>query len=221
MSLALRLGDADGLAGLLHAPARRFARAPESVLPAQLEAALQTKPRIFLFNNPNNPTGAVYDQSSMDAVARVLVVAPRFLGHRLHEAGAAVKDMGAGALMLAHVAAGRYDDAYLVNWESNVFPGILGRTCDRPCEPACRRGRVDGKPVAILGASPGITGTARGQSQLRQAFDSAAADRSCQLFTVIGAPGVGKTSLGQSVAKALGRKFARISLGVAVGCASR
>ncbi|MDQ6618670.1 MAG: FAD-dependent oxidoreductase [Pseudomonadota bacterium] len=41
------------------------------------------------------------------------------------------------------IAAGRYDDAYLVNWHSNVFPGILGRTCDRPCEPACRRGRVE------------------------------------------------------------------------------
>jgi NADPH-dependent glutamate synthase beta subunit-like oxidoreductase/ferredoxin len=43
----------------------------------------------------------------------------------------------------------RYSDAYMVNWESNVFPGILGRTCDRPCEPACRRGRVDEEPVAI------------------------------------------------------------------------
>ena len=41
------------------------------------------------------------------------------------------------------IAAGRYGDAYLVNWESNVFPGILGRTSDRPCEPACRRGRVE------------------------------------------------------------------------------
>ena len=40
------------------------------------------------------------------------------------------------------IAAGRYSDAYMVNWKSNVFPGILGRTCDRPCEPACRRGRV-------------------------------------------------------------------------------
>jgi formate dehydrogenase (NADP+) beta subunit len=47
------------------------------------------------------------------------------------------------------IAQGRYADAYMVNRESNVFPGILGRTCDRPCEPACRRGRVDGKPVAI------------------------------------------------------------------------
>ena len=47
------------------------------------------------------------------------------------------------------IAAGRYDDAYMVNWESNVFPGVLGRTCDRPCEPACRRGRVEDEPVAI------------------------------------------------------------------------
>ena len=47
------------------------------------------------------------------------------------------------------IAQGRYDDAYLLNRESNVFPGILGRTCDRPCEPACRRERVDGAPVAI------------------------------------------------------------------------
>jgi NADPH-dependent glutamate synthase beta subunit-like oxidoreductase/ferredoxin len=47
------------------------------------------------------------------------------------------------------IAQGRYTDAYMVNRESNVFPGILGRTCDRPCEPACRRERVDGKPVAI------------------------------------------------------------------------
>ena len=53
------------------------------------------------------------------------------------------------------IAQGRYDDAYMVNWVSNVFPGVLGRTCDRPCEPACRRGRVEEKntakpePVAI------------------------------------------------------------------------
>ena len=47
------------------------------------------------------------------------------------------------------IAQGRYTDAYMLNRESNVFPAILGRTCDRPCEPACRRGRVDGKPVAI------------------------------------------------------------------------
>ena len=47
------------------------------------------------------------------------------------------------------IAQGRFTDAYLLNRASNVFPGILGRTCDRPCEPACRRGRIDGKPVAI------------------------------------------------------------------------
>jgi formate dehydrogenase beta subunit len=47
------------------------------------------------------------------------------------------------------IAAERYADAYMVNWHSNVFPGILGRTCDRPCEPACRRVRVEEEPVAI------------------------------------------------------------------------
>ncbi len=53
------------------------------------------------------------------------------------------------------IAQGRYADAYMINWVSNVFPGVLGRTCDRPCEPACRRGRVeenngvDPEPVAI------------------------------------------------------------------------
>jgi NADPH-dependent glutamate synthase beta subunit-like oxidoreductase len=47
------------------------------------------------------------------------------------------------------IAQGRFDDAYLLNRESNVFPGILGRVCDRPCEPACRRSRVEAKPVAI------------------------------------------------------------------------
>src|SRR5690349_19957014 len=54
------------------------------------------------------------------------------------------------------IAAGRYSDAYLINWKSNVFPGILGSTCDRPCEPACSRGRVEAsiqeakpEPVAI------------------------------------------------------------------------
>ncbi|MDR3221083.1 MAG: FAD-dependent oxidoreductase [Candidatus Accumulibacter sp.] len=47
------------------------------------------------------------------------------------------------------IAGGRYADAYLLNWRSNVFPGILGRVCDRPCEPACRRGRIDKEPVAI------------------------------------------------------------------------
>src|SRR5262249_15103169 len=47
------------------------------------------------------------------------------------------------------IAQRRYAAAYMLNWESNVFPGILGRVCDRPCEPACRRVRVEEKPVAI------------------------------------------------------------------------
>ncbi|MCC6252373.1 MAG: FAD-dependent oxidoreductase [Bacteroidia bacterium] len=47
------------------------------------------------------------------------------------------------------IAQGKYTEAYMVNWDSNVFPGVLGRTCDRPCEPACRRGRVEEEPVAI------------------------------------------------------------------------
>ena len=51
------------------------------------------------------------------------------------------------------IAAGRPADAYMVNWRSNVFPGILGRTCDRPCEPACRRGRVEENNGAVPGES--------------------------------------------------------------------
>ena len=47
------------------------------------------------------------------------------------------------------IAQGRFSDAYMVNRESNIFPGILGRVCDRPCEPACRRSRVEDKAVAI------------------------------------------------------------------------
>ena len=70
------------------------------------------------------------------------------------------------------IAQGRYSDAYMVNWVSNVFPGILGRTCDRPCEPACRRGRVeenngpgDGPPLA--GSAPsGGQGEALGGKSL-------------------------------------------------------
>ena len=47
------------------------------------------------------------------------------------------------------IAQEKYAEAYMINWDSNVFPGVLGRTCDRPCEPACRRGRVEEEPVAI------------------------------------------------------------------------
>ena len=54
------------------------------------------------------------------------------------------------------IAAGRYSDAFMINWESNVFPGILGRTCDRPCEPACRRGRVEEGSPDANGQGPGV-----------------------------------------------------------------
>ena len=47
------------------------------------------------------------------------------------------------------IAQGNFTDAYIQNRESNVFPGILGRVCDRPCEPACRRGRTNEQPLAI------------------------------------------------------------------------
>ena len=50
---------------------------------------------------------------------------------------------------IRQIAQGNYNEAYMLNWESNVFPGILGRTCDRPCEPACRRTRTHEKAVAI------------------------------------------------------------------------
>ena len=50
---------------------------------------------------------------------------------------------------IRQIAQGNYNEAYMMNWESNVFPGILGRTCDRPCEPACRRTRTHDKAVAI------------------------------------------------------------------------
>src|ERR1044071_9513943 len=50
---------------------------------------------------------------------------------------------------IRHIALGKYTEAYLLNRESNVFPGIPRRACDRPCDPACRRRRVDGQPVAI------------------------------------------------------------------------
>ena len=56
------------------------------------------------------------------------------------------------------ITAGRYSDAYMVNWQSNVFPGILGRTCDRPCEPACRRGRVEEGNVEMRRPSAGEHG---------------------------------------------------------------
>src|SRR5438045_5051352 len=60
------------------------------------------------------------------------------------------------------IAQGRFTDAYMVNRDSNVFPGILGRVCDRPCEPACRRGGVEDKPVAICRLKR-VTGDLKGE----------------------------------------------------------
>ena len=88
------------------------------------------------------------------------------------------------------IAQGQFDDAYMVNRESNVFPGILGRVCDRPCEPACRRGRVEDKPVAICRlkrvaadnrgdiARASAEGAAREERQARRAASARAARRS-------------------------------------------
>ena len=80
------------------------------------------------------------------------------------------------------IAAGRYSDAYMINWESNVFPGILGRTCDRPCEPACRRGRVEKEPVAICRLKRVAAEPARGAAAIHGGVaaakhDDALADR--------------------------------------------
>ncbi len=82
------------------------------------------------------------------------------------------------------IAAGRYSDAYLVNWQSNVFPGILGRTCDRPCEPACRRGRVEEEPVAICRLK---RVAADNKDDIRHRLPSAPAARSGKRIALIGA----------------------------------
>ena len=88
------------------------------------------------------------------------------------------------------IAAGRYDDAYMVNWHSNVFPGILGRTCDRPCEPACRRGRVEEnngekpEPVAICRLK---RVAADNKGDVRAKMPKAAAKRNGKRIACIGA----------------------------------
>jgi NADPH-dependent glutamate synthase beta subunit-like oxidoreductase/ferredoxin len=82
------------------------------------------------------------------------------------------------------IAAGRYGDAYMVNWYSNVFPGILGRTCDRPCEPACRRGRVEEEPVAICRLK---RVAADNKEDIRARLPTAAATRNGKRIALIGA----------------------------------
>src|SRR5437764_9330991 len=76
------------------------------------------------------------------------IAAPDYF-HKVGDCQWACRARTPGPEYIRLIAAGRYSDAYMVNWKSNVFPGILGRTCDRPCEPACRRGRVEDEPVAI------------------------------------------------------------------------
>ena len=87
------------------------------------------------------------------------------------------------------IAAQRYADAYMVNWQSNVFPGVLGRTCDRPCEPACRRGRVEetGKspqPVAICRLK---RVAADNKDDIRSRLPVAAATKNGKRIALIGA----------------------------------
>ncbi len=82
------------------------------------------------------------------------------------------------------IAAGRYSDSYMVNWYSNVFPGILGRTCDRPCEPACRRGRVEEEPVAICRLK---RVAADNKDDIRSRLPSAPAERNGKRVALIGA----------------------------------
>jgi formate dehydrogenase beta subunit len=82
------------------------------------------------------------------------------------------------------IAQGRFTDAYMLNRESNVFPGILGRTCDRPCEPACRRTRVDGKPVAICRLKR-VAADNRGE--MRHLLPQAPAEKNGKKIALIGA----------------------------------
>jgi formate dehydrogenase beta subunit len=82
------------------------------------------------------------------------------------------------------IAQGRFTEAYMVNRESNVFPGILGRTCDRPCEPACRRVRVDGKPVAICRLKR-VASDNRGE--VKHLLPQAAAEKNGKKIALIGA----------------------------------
>ncbi|HEX2138669.1 MAG TPA: FAD-dependent oxidoreductase [Woeseiaceae bacterium] len=82
------------------------------------------------------------------------------------------------------IAQGRFDDAYMLNRQSNVFPGILGRVCDRPCEPACRRGRVEDKPVAICRLK---RAAADGRGDITERLPRSPATRNGKRVALIGA----------------------------------
>ncbi len=82
------------------------------------------------------------------------------------------------------IAMGRYSDAYMINWHSNVFPGVLGRTCDRPCEPACRRGRVEKEPVAICRLK---RVAADSKDDIRERLPKPAAQKNGKRIALIGA----------------------------------
>jgi len=82
------------------------------------------------------------------------------------------------------IAAGRYSDAYMINWHSNVFPGVLGRTCDRPCEPACRRGRLEQEPVAICRLK---RVAADSKDDIRHLLPKAATEKNGKRIALIGA----------------------------------
>ena len=101
------------------------------------------------------------------------------------------------------IAEGRYDDAYMINWESNVFPGDLGRTCDRPCEPACRRGRVEDEPTP--GADPHGPNSARKEPVAICRLKRVAADYKDDI----------RARLPQPVAKKNGKRIALVGCGPA------
>jgi formate dehydrogenase beta subunit len=90
------------------------------------------------------------------------------------------------------IAQGRYSDAYLVNRQSNIFPGILGRTCDRPCEPACRRGRLEQEPVAICRLKR-VAADLRDDAEVKAHLPRAPASKNGKRVACIGA---GAASLG-------------------------
>ena len=84
------------------------------------------------------------------------------------------------------IAQQKYTEAYMVNWESNVFPGILGRTCDRPCEPACRRGRVEKEPVAICRLKR-VAADNRDESRIKDLMPKVPTARNGKKIAMVGA----------------------------------